>query len=889
MAEHASASSADELLITRLLPPPLRPALVDRPRLRAALRAGLAHALTVIVAPAGFGKTTLLAQALTQGTGNRGQGTGPDWNTSNLSTGEASIPVAAPAPSSLFPVPSAWLALDDGDNDPARFWRYLLAALARAVPDAWLRAEALLRATAAAPAEPLVVAILNAAAELPHPLVLVMDDYHLIDTPAIHAGVALIAERAPPQLRLLLASRTPPPLPLERLRVRGQLAELGAEQLRFTAAEAAALLGAVMGLQLAPAVVAELTARTEGWGAGLILAALAAKGHAAPERFAASFGGASPAVLDYIVAEVLGRQPPALRAFLLATAALDQLSPELCDAVVAERVPPGAPSAALLAQLERANLFLVPLDDSGRRFRYHQLFAEALRHHLALLDPEALRATRRRAATWLAAHGAPAEALEYALAAQDWPHAAALLGAIGRTTMLRGEVATVRGWLAALPPAVLLANQRLLLLDGWVRVLLSELDRAAQRAAAVGDSDPELRDEARLLATMVAILRGSSRLGQPLTHADADAPPTSSFLRTIAALNAGFVAQFAGDVHAALRAFEAAERLGAAEGNALIRFLARCQIGELQLLQGRPRAAIASYEQAQAIASAVGPQAPFAGTALVGLGAAAYEQGDFARAAELIDAGLSRASVIDLIGSIDGQLRLASIAALRGEPSVVEAHLRAAEAVGVSLRLPVFAAFVAAQHARLAVIQGNLAAAAAWLAAPAEQSGLAYDDSDLSRAIVLRALGRHAEALLLAERIVAQATHDGRGRHVVDALLVRAQALAGLGQHEAARQAIAAAHALARPEGLVAPFLELGVALPPPDSPPLLTSPDALTERELDVLRLIATGLDNGAIAARLVVAPSTVKKHVNRIFAKLGATSRTQALVRARARGLLS
>lgn len=853
----------DELLLTRLLPPPLRPALVARPRLGAAL--AFAHPLTLLVAPAGSGKTTALAQTLAA----------------------ASAHPQRPR--------AAWLSLDVGDNDQARFWRYVLAALERAAPGSWARAETILGATGARPAEPLLIALLNCAAALPAPVALVLDDYHLIAEPAIHAGVTSLVERAPPQLRLVIATRERPPLPLARFAVAGLLLELDGADLRFTVEEAGRLLGATLGLELDHDAVAALVARTEGWGAGLILAALAARGRPDPTAFAASFGGASPAVLDYVTAEILARQPPELRAFLLATAPLPRFSAELCDALLGptpEGHGPHQPAAQLLARVGAANLFLVPLDDEGHWFRYHHLFADALRTHLARVDPAALRATRLRAAAWLAPRGAFDEAIALALAAEDWTLAARLIGEVGRATLLRSEVETLRGWLKALPPEVLGLDRRLAMLDAWMRVLGSDLDAAAARAAAVPDDDDELRGEALMLRTTIAVLRGQLD-GRPLDAGGlAPEEAASPFLRAMAALNRGFLAQYAGEVPAALAAFAEVARASEDDDNTLLAFIAACQTGEIQLLQGRPREAAASYEGARARSAGVG-QTIFAEAALAGLGAAAYEQGQLDQAAALIEAGLSRRTVLGDLAAVDGLQRLAAIAALRGERAPIDAHLGAADAIARALGLGAFRAQIAALRARLAALAGDRDSAAAWLASDAARPGpdeaaLVAETIALARAAVLAELGRHAEALAEAEAVVAPALAAGRGRHAAEANALRALALAGLGRLAAAREALEAARAIADPHGLVAVFLEAGPELAdllPPRAG--AEGPDELTEREVEVLRLVAAGHSNGEIAERLVVAPSTVKKHINRIFAKLGATSRTQALVRARERGV--
>jgi LuxR family maltose regulon positive regulatory protein len=616
---------------------------------------------------------------------------------------------------------------------------------------------------------------------------------------------------------------------------------------------------------------------------GLILAALAARGHSQPGQTIAAFRGSAPALVDYIAAEVLAGQPPELRAFLLRSAALDRFSAELCDALRDESATPEPPAAELLAQIERANLFLIALDDERRWFRYHHLFAEVLRAHVARSDPAALRVTRLRAASWLADHGATAEAIGLALAAEEWPLAAQLIAEVGRSTLLRSEVLTLRGWLQALPPATRSASPPLLLLDGWVRVLLSDLDGAAELAKAVSASATEFQGEVQMLLTMIAILRGAAT-AQPVAVGKG-----SAFLKIIATLNEGFLAQFSGDVPAAIQAFVAATQSNQAEGNDLISFIAWCQLGEVQILQGRPRAAEASYRRARDLAYSAGErQAPFADAALVGLGVAAYERGDLEQAASLITAGLSRRSILGDLAAVDGLQHLALLAALRGDNQEAAEHLRAAEAVVESLSASIFTTIVVAGQAQLIARSNDRAAATAWLASnppPTAEPTLSAEIAMLARAQVLQMLGQHRATLDLATLVAEQAAAGGRGRHQAQALVLRALALAGLGQHAAARVALAEAHALADPTGMVAVFLEAGPALAALEQP---HTPELLTPREIEVLRLIEAGLSNGEIAAQIVVAPSTVKKHINRIFDKLAVGSRTQALARARTLGLL-
>jgi LuxR family maltose regulon positive regulatory protein len=449
-----AVSGQDVLLATKLHMPRSQPGFVPRRRLVEALGEGLARGRVLVCAPAGSGKTALLA----------------DW-----------------ARGSGRPV--AWLGLDGGDSDPARFWRYAVAALDRARPGLADRVGPLPPGSA----EGLVTALINELAADPGPdeVLLVLDDYHLVDSGPVHESVAFLLENLPPGLRVVVSGRADPPLPLARLRARGQLAELRAADLRFTPEEAAALLGETAGPGL-PAVAAEaLTARTEGWAAGLQLAALSLRRHADPAGFAAAFGGSNRFVLDYLADEVLDRQTGQIRAFLLETSVLERLSGELCDAVTGR---PG--SQAMLAGIERAGLFLVPLDEVRGWWRYHHLFADLLRARLQAEQPGRVQALHRAAAAWCEDHGLADDAVRHALAAGDAGWAARLVERHVEALLGRSEGVTLRRWLSALPAQAVRGRPRLCLAQaygaaqGFQTEALEALLDDAERAFAVSGDEP---------------------------------------------------------------------------------------------------------------------------------------------------------------------------------------------------------------------------------------------------------------------------------------------------------------------------------------------------------------------------------------------------------------
>ncbi|HEX8135568.1 MAG TPA: AAA family ATPase, partial [Actinomycetes bacterium] len=398
---------------------------MPRPRLLERLTEGMAHELTLVCTPAGFGKTTLLAE----------------WARDERR-------------------PMASLSLDEGDNDPARFWRHVAAALDAARSGIADRIAPLLQGLQPASVEAVVAALVNELAELAEEavLVLVLDDYHLIQSPPVHASVGFLLEHLPPGLRLVVASRADPPLPLARLRARGQLAELRQRELRFATEEAAALLRAAVGPDLPEAAVAALAARTEGWVAGLQLAGLSLQGQPDPAGFVASFSGSHRWVLDYLAEEVLDRQPEPLRTFLLEASVLERLCGPLCQAVTGR-----ADSQALLERAERANLFLVPLDEVRGWWRVHQLFADLLRARLAQHHPERVPQLHRAAATWCQRHGLVDAAIRHALAGGDAVWAARLLERHFDALLHRAEGVTVDRWVAALPVGLVGSRPRLLL------------------------------------------------------------------------------------------------------------------------------------------------------------------------------------------------------------------------------------------------------------------------------------------------------------------------------------------------------------------------------------------------------------------------------------------
>ena len=409
------------LLETKLYIPKRRPRFVSRPRLIERLSEGIERKLTLVSAPAGFGKTTVLAEWL------------------------AATPASERA--------AGWVSLDQSDNDPALFWAYFIAALQKVRSEVGHNALSLMQVPQPPPLESVLTTLINEINAIEEDFALILDDYHVIDAEPVHGGIAFLLDHLPPQMHLVIASRSDPPLPLARVRGRGESTELRASDLCFTPDEAATFLNEVMGLGISASDVAALEARTEGWIAGLQLAALSMQGREDVPEFVAAFSGDDRYIVDYLVEEVLQRQPESVRSFLLQTAILHRLCGPLCDAVTRQEDGRG-----MLEALERGNLFVVPLDDKRRWYRYHHLFADVLHAHALEEQPDHVPGLHRRASAWYERQGLPSDAIHHALAAEEFERAAGLIEMEARAMRINNQEATLFGWVKALPDELVRAR-----------------------------------------------------------------------------------------------------------------------------------------------------------------------------------------------------------------------------------------------------------------------------------------------------------------------------------------------------------------------------------------------------------------------------------------------
>ena len=585
------------LLLTKLRIPPARPNRVSRPHLCERLNAGASQKLTLISAPAGFGKTTLLSE----------------WSD------QSGLPVA-------------WLSLDAGDNDPARFLSYCVAALQIVHADLGAAALALLGARQRSPIESVLTILINDIATVAQPFALVLDDYHVIENRAIDDALAFLLEHlpSPPGLHLIIASRSDPSLPLTRLRARGQLTELRQDDLRFAPDEAAQFFSQVMRLNLSADAVAALSSRTEGWIAGLQLAAVSMQGQDARRiaDFIQAFAGSDRYVLDYLVEEVLQRQPDDIQSFLLRTSLLERMSASLCDAVRKdENAPPVTfhPSSAILEQLERNNLFIIPLDHERQWYRYHHLFADLLRKRLQQTHPDLVPILHRRASQWHEHNGQMTASIEHALSALDFERAADLIERAVDATLMRSEVITLLNWIEALPDGVVRARPHLCAAHAGVILLGGRpLDMVESRLhdAMRGDTDGRVSGDVAAYRALIASLKGDAQLGLDLSRQALERLPADRlFLRSMCASNLGIAYVLRGDIDAAERAFDEVVRISLHTGNVMGAAGALSNLAGVCVVRGQLHKAEDIYQRALKLATDdQGRRLPVAGKVAVGVG-----------------------------------------------------------------------------------------------------------------------------------------------------------------------------------------------------------------------------------------------------------------------------
>jgi len=887
VSQTSDVSHRTLLLTTKLHMPPARPELVPRPRLverlNAGARAGLK--LTLISAPAGYGKTTLVTAWLT--------GTERSFT---------------------------WLSLDENDNDPSRFFTYLVAALQKIAPDIGQVAQALASAPQPPPPESLLTTLINDIAATPQPFVLVLDDYHLIHTLPIHQQLTFLLEHQPLQMHLVIVTRHDPPLPLSRLRARAQMTDIRQTDLQFTQEETRDFLRGVMGLDLAPADIAALQRRTEGWIAGLQLAAVSMRGRDDVHQLVQSFTGSQRYILDYLIDEVFQQQSADVRDFLLQTAILDRFTAPLCDAIT-ERED----SQQVLRALEQANLFLIPLDESRQWYRYHHLFRDLLRTQRQTGD---LAFRHHKAARWFESNGYLNEAVTHALAAQEWDEAGRVIYLAALQAIREGQFASLRAWLDAMPETHVRRSHNLATLKGWALLSTGQFEEIETWVELAEDrlpADASPLDRGALLCLRIYLAQGRFdiprviELAQNVLELVGDDDPY--FLRGAALGNLAQAQTLLGDIPSATQTYRQMVSLGRQVGHSLSTVSALCSLAWFLHLQGQRSEAVALGQQALGeCVDARGKRLPVAGLVHLILGRIHYDTYELAQAHQhLLQALELGAPLGQAGGALSAKFALAQVQQALGQDQASWATIQEVRQMASQFNVPQVDAQLAGAEADIQLKQGKVAAVERW----AETAGLAPTDwpnhlreaEYFTYARLLLAQKRLDEAQTLLANFERFAQGGGRHRSLITVHVLQALSEQTLGREEGARACLEKAVRLAAPEGYCRAFVEGGppvLELLPrvrpvaPDfvdqllsraqaerslekpSPPVQPLVEPLSERELQVLRLVADGLSNREIAERLIISVGTVKTHAHNIYGKLSVRGRTQAVARARELELL-
>ena len=889
--------------------------LVSRPRLQNALEENLVrHRLVLVSAPAGYGKTTLLA----------------DWARAT------SLPVA-------------WLSITGEEVDVERFLRYLLAAWETVQPDILEQPLGILLGSRMPDIKAVLPAFINAANQLTGQLVFILDDYHLIEDPAIHEAVSFILDHLPAQLHFILASRSEPPLPLARYRARGQLLEIRAGDLHFTREESTEFLNRSMELDLSPDQVASLQAKTEGWIAGLQLAALAIQRRPGGAEGVPLVSGRQRFIADYLGEEVLAQLPADMQDFLLKTSLLDSLCGPLCDAILGDRgkgirdsTPPASlspipfNSQAVLEKLEKSNLFLIPLDNERTWYRYHSLFADFLRGELNRRHPEQVQELHRRAARWYLHHDLPEQAFRHALAGDDAERVIEIGEIYINAKLAGGEIKVVAGWLDSLPaawyaayPVLGLAQAAFLFFTGAFQAAIRRVDEVEQKMLSA-----EGEDKGGQLARVTAVRCFAACFQNDLARAEILA---NQALRDLPDADLGFrpgIYGALGDTYRQNGRWEEAKEsylkvldfshAPAVRIDAVHVFGA---LADLDLRQGHLQSAARYWRKALA---AIGEREnwgrlplPVIGWVYIRTGEILYEWNQLAEAWDHVWRGLERAELGgDVRALIAGYLIAARLKLAEGEVETAAEYLERVRPLMEQAQFPEWTSQFERTQLELWLAQDRLRAAVNWSDEMLQDGGIeARPESGVTQLAIARVLIIKGDAPSLEraktflERLIKASQEEGRTVITIEARALEALADWRRGERAGAMTSLEHALRLAEAEGYVRLFADLGLpmarllqearsrAVMPEYVDKLLAAfgadlehpapaqaalPEPLTPREEEVLGLMAAGLTNREIAEQLVVSPETVKKHTSNIYGKLGVSKRTEAVARARELDLL-
>jgi LuxR family transcriptional regulator, maltose regulon positive regulatory protein len=899
------------LLTTKLFIPPAPAERVLRPHLLEKLDKGLKRSLVLISAPAGFGKTTLLSQWVRQ-----------------------------------RQLPAAWISLDDSDNDLSRMLAYLVSALNSIDPDQSGISIEEVQSIQPGSIEPILTRLINQMASITRPFVLILDDYHLIVDEAVHEVIHFILDYCPPNLHMVIASRVDPPFLTARLRGRGQLLELRSADLRFSTAEASDFLNKTLSINLPEKDVKALTQHTEGWITGLQMAAVSMQGRPDASSFVQAFTGSHRYILDYLMEEVLQRQSRDMQEFLLKTSILSQLSAPLCEAVTGQKN-----CQPILESMERTNLFLTPLDDERQWYRYHHLFAKLLHKQLDQVYPDQIKNLHLLASQWYSSqaaqqanHTLASTAIEHALQAEAFDQAVELITHTGETTLMRGETTIIKGWLRLLPEDVFNHHPELYAYEA-IQMLLSgnsinEIEKILQQAEVAATRSKSFQAKLDALHGLIAVLQGRFEEGlQYIQKAQPELSKEHRFWRNLVDRTLAMEQFMRGDVDASL---EMLNNMITADQSNLENLYYLPQMADLYSIQGRLIESWEIYSRAlEAATESSGNLLPVAGIAQIGMGEVLREWNRLDEAEETVLKGVKLVYQWGEIGAMDGYINLMRIRQSRRDFNGAANAL--ADAIRLARRFDATDMddfLVANYQARLETASGDVAAA--WERVrdnklhrflnedtiyrgrdAASAFYFLFDTEQITLARIHIARHQGANALAVLEPLFEKTRRSAWKRSAIENLILQAIAYAQIGETEPALDALQEALQAAEPHGFVRLFLDEG---PPilnllkshtwqpqtlhdyarrlldaadnrsiptqdinaPHAPAAETLPEPLSERELEVLQLIANGLTNRQIAENLVIAPSTVKTHINNIYSKLNASRRTQAVAQARNLGLV-
>jgi LuxR family maltose regulon positive regulatory protein len=903
------------LLKTKLIIPPTRAELVQRKQLIQALQKGTEGKLTLISAPAGYGKTTLLSSWV-KGCGLR----------------------------------ASWLTLDEGDNDPARFLAYFSAAIRSAIGNGEKSTSNPPHIRMQAMSEEALIEIINWVLATERRFVLIMDDYHVIFSQAIHEALSFVLDHLPIQMHLVIATRSELPLPLGLLRGKGELVELHQSDLRFDNDEAREFLNRIMGLDLSMQNVTSLAQRTEGWAVGLQMAALALQSNISTggrlenseaSAWAQDFSGSHRFVMEYLVEEVLQRQTKEVQEFLLRTSILGQTCGPLCDAILDEGGGKQS-SQSMLRYLESSNLFLTALDDRGEWYRYHELFAEFLKHRLEESHPETIPVLHRRAAAWYKQKGSIGKAIDHALKAMDYPYAAELIKQIAETMLRRSEVVSLLHWIKELPERVVASEPSLCIYHAWALLLAGEPLSVIESWIHLSDQESKLKSgmEIALLAFVATFQGKITEAGDLSRKALEELPKDDQFLHNVLSWILALDIVWGNDnLGEGIGVLERIAEESYKSGNYMVAIMSLSNLAEMTMLKGKLGEAQEIYQRAISLAiDHTGRQLPITGMAMTGLGELLRRKNDIENAKYYLEEGLQLNKNWGEIGTADNYVSLALIKLGQGDPDGAQKDIEKALRIAESFDLTEVDNYVIDTYQVLIwLAQGKLENARAW----AERRGLSVDAEAMTQeeygflggaythamekmtlSKLLLAEGRYDDALLVTQHLMKTVEERGYGWLMIETQMQMAVIYQRMGKTEQAlnflhktlqttetdkpirtylddgapmREVLGVyVHQQCYPESSRSFARQILVAFEVENETRKSSKSEALSPsvwlspRELEVLRLLATGCSNQEIAEKLFVATSTTKTHVKHIYDKLGVSKRTQAMKRARELGLL-